>query len=105
MAMRHRLYALRKSLVYHGRLLGREAQPLKIVIVVSAGTGDYYLEIVQADVALDVVLSASGIEPITAPNPDTYVPTSTELINPEPVFDELEVIETNPYLNPKIKRK
>ncbi len=101
--LRHRLYSLRKSLIFYAEDLGQAIQHLRILILVSPTRGDYYLEINKGDTEFASILSeALGHDASLAPDPSIF----TEAALPEePPLSYDEVEKANPYLNPKNLKK
>lgn len=67
-AIRHKLYGLRKSLVDAGYAMGREAQKLVVRILYSESEGNYYLQIAEPETKYDQILADAGIHLEDAPS-------------------------------------
>lgn len=96
--IRTRLYALRKSLNFHGEELGRNLSHLRISLLVSPSTGDHYLEFSPIDSHLEDIIAPQLANPSLAPDPVTFT-------DAPPVATELNSVEDNPYLTPKPKKR
>lgn len=82
-ALRHKLYILRKSLVEHGYAIGREAMKLKITILFSEAKNSFYLNISEPDTKFDEILANAGIIVEEAPSIGTLMADLDDTRDPD----------------------
>lgn len=96
-ATRFQLYSIRRSLKMEGDDLYPLIVGFKISLIVSAGSGDYYLELATGgNTEVDKALQEAGIEVEEAPDPEDFI--HTKEVEERTALEELEEEEYNPYV-------